>query len=138
MYHYSYSYSDVLFKPSLCYPALEQRGAEIVVADLNEPETLNKALEGCYGVFGVTDCRSTRNHFKILSDQPTDWTSLDKEETLGKSLVDAAVKNNIQHFVWSTLDHLEEPETIKHFETKYKVDQYLKTKDTLPRTSYVE
>lgn len=35
--------------------ALAALGAEIVEADLTKPETLPAAVEGCWGVFGVTN-----------------------------------------------------------------------------------
>lgn len=35
--------------------ALEDLGAEIVQADLTKPETLPAAVDGCWGVFGVTN-----------------------------------------------------------------------------------
>lgn len=34
---------------------LRARGAEIIRADLTVPSTLPAALEGCWGVFGVTN-----------------------------------------------------------------------------------
>jgi uncharacterized protein YbjT (DUF2867 family) len=34
---------------------LEEMGAEIVEADLTKPETLPTAVNGCWGVFGVTN-----------------------------------------------------------------------------------
>ena len=33
-------------------------GAEVVVADFEEPETLSPAFQGAYGVFGTTECKS--------------------------------------------------------------------------------
>lgn len=35
--------------------ALASLGAEIVEADLTKPETLKAAVDGCWGVFGVTN-----------------------------------------------------------------------------------
>lgn len=34
---------------------LSRLGAEVVLGDLNVPSDLTKALEGCWGVFGVTN-----------------------------------------------------------------------------------
>lgn len=34
---------------------LSEMGAEIVQADLTKPETLPAAVDGCWGVFGVTN-----------------------------------------------------------------------------------
>lgn len=35
--------------------ALADLGAEIIEADLTKPETLQAAVQGCWGVFGVTN-----------------------------------------------------------------------------------
>jgi uncharacterized protein YbjT (DUF2867 family) len=39
--------------------ALAKMGAEIVQADLTKPETLPAAVDGCWGVFGVTNFYDT-------------------------------------------------------------------------------
>lgn len=39
-----------------CLVALKAKGAEVVVADLNKPETLPATVKGAYGVAAVTDC----------------------------------------------------------------------------------
>ena len=36
--------------------ALAARGVEVVQADLNDIESIKKAFDGVYGVFGVTNC----------------------------------------------------------------------------------
>jgi len=97
--------------------ALEQKGVEVVKADLGEPSTIAKALQGAYGVFGVTDF----------------WTAGMEEEQQGKDMVDAAKAAGIQHFVWVTLDHNEQWAT-PHFETKARVNDYL-IASGVPRTS---
>jgi ornithine cyclodeaminase/alanine dehydrogenase-like protein (mu-crystallin family) len=38
--------------------ALEARGAEVVSADLNDSESIKKAINGSSAVFGVTNCKS--------------------------------------------------------------------------------
>lgn len=97
--------------------ALAQKGVEVVKADLNQPATIEKAMEGAYGVFGVTDF----------------WTAFMAEEQQGKDMVDAAKKKGIKHFVWCTLEHNEQWRT-PHFETKARVNDYL-IASGLPRTS---
>jgi len=96
--------------------ALAAKGAEVVKADLNDPASLEKAMEGAYGVFGLTDF----------------WTAWHDEEKQGKNLVDAATKTGIKHFVWPTLDHSEWQ--VPHFETKARVNDYL-IASGVPRTS---
>lgn len=53
----------------------------------------------------------------------------------GKALVDAAKAAGVKHFVWSTLDHTNDP-YVPHWNSKAKVDDYLK-ESGVPRTSYV-
>ena len=39
--------------------ALAKQGAEVVKADLGDKDSVKKAVEGSYAVFGVTNCKST-------------------------------------------------------------------------------
>ena len=39
--------------------ALKQQGVEVVKADLNDKESVRKAVEGSQAVFGVTDCEQS-------------------------------------------------------------------------------
>ncbi|PVF92671.1 NAD(P)-binding protein [Serendipita vermifera] len=94
--------------------ALTARGIEVVKADLDDPSTLENALQGAYGVLGATDY----------------WTAYEKEAIQGKALVDAAKKAGIKHFVWVTCPHSGVP----HWETKAAVDDHLKASG-IPRTS---
>ena len=67
--------------------ALRALGAEIVQGDLDDPASLRAALEGCYGVFGVTNF----------------WEHFAKEAEQGRNLVNAVAEANVQHFIFSTL-----------------------------------
>ena len=67
--------------------ALRDLGAEIVQGDLDDPASLTAALDGVYGVFGVTNF----------------WEHFDKEEQQGRNLVEAVAAANVRHFVYSTL-----------------------------------
>jgi len=66
--------------------ALQQAGAEVVIGDLDNIESIVEAMRGCYGVFGVTDF----------------WEHFDDENQLGKNLIHAVKQMKIQHFVFST------------------------------------
>lgn len=66
---------------------LRQAGAELVEGDLENPASLRAALEGCYGVFGVTNF----------------WEHFGKEYAQGVNLVDAVKASGVEHFVFSTL-----------------------------------
>lgn len=105
--------------------ALKARGAEVVVADLDKPETIPATLKGAYGVSAVTD-------FWALFPKIGDAVKTQNAEVVqGKALVDAAKAAGVQHFVFFTLPHCDCP----HFEGKHQIDEYLKASG-VPRTSF--
>jgi len=58
----------------ICYyvpEALAAQGVEVVQADYDQPETLQKAFEGCYGVFAVTNCTHNSDFVMDESDLNT-------------------------------------------------------------------
>lgn len=67
--------------------ALKTKGAEVAVGDLDDIESLKKAMAGCHGVFGLTNF----------------WEHFGKEYSQGKNLIDAVAATNIKHFVLHTL-----------------------------------
>jgi uncharacterized protein YbjT (DUF2867 family) len=69
---------------------LARLGAELVVADINDSESLKKAFEGAYGAFCVT---FFWNHF-----------SPEIELQSAKNQAEAAKAANIKHVIWSSLD----------------------------------
>lgn len=71
--------------------ALRDAGAEIVKGDLDDVASLQAALDGCYGVFGVTNF----------------WEHFAKEREQGRNLVEAVAAAKVQHFVFSTLPPIE-------------------------------
>jgi uncharacterized protein YbjT (DUF2867 family) len=68
---------------------LAKNGAEVVTADLDDEESLRKALEGAYGAFFVT------NYWEYLS--------VDRELAQAANLARAAKAAGLKHVVWSTL-----------------------------------
>jgi len=70
--------------------ALAAQGAEVVAADLHDPQSLLAAFKGSYGVFGVT---FFWNHFSPTTE---------KQEA--KNIAEAAKEAGVQHVVWSTLE----------------------------------
>ncbi|KAI9065076.1 NAD-P-binding protein [Trametes sanguinea] len=100
---------------------LADLGAEVVKADLSVPSDLNEALRGCWGVFGVTNFYDTK-----IKDDPG------SEERQGKNLVDAAIANGVECFVWSTLPSSQKISggslVSKIYEGKHHVDDYIHEK----------
>ncbi len=70
--------------------ALAALGAEVVSADVDDPQSLVKAFEGAYGAFCVT---FFWEHF-----------SPEKEMQHAKNMADAAQACAVKHVVWSTLE----------------------------------
>src|SRR5271169_2117412 len=80
---------------------------ELYKASLDDPSSLEQALKGAYGVFGLTNF----------------WEAGGEGETRqGKALVDAAKANGVKHFIYSTLDN-GDPQ-VPHFVSKWEVDGF--------------
>lgn len=69
---------------------LADKGAEIVHGDVDDKETVKRALEGAYGAYFVTFFWA---HF-----------SPEKEMAQAKIMAEAAKETGIQHAIWSTLE----------------------------------
>ncbi|HEX6097820.1 MAG TPA: NmrA/HSCARG family protein [Thermoanaerobaculia bacterium] len=95
--------------------ALRDLGAEIVQGDLDDPASLAAALEGVYGVFGVTNF----------------WEHFDKEGPQGRNLVKAVADANVQHFIFSTLPPVAKATggALKspHFDLKAEHEEYARS-----------
>jgi uncharacterized protein YbjT (DUF2867 family) len=70
--------------------ALEQLGAEVVAADLEDPASIRRAFDGAYGAFCVTFF----------------WAHLspEKEYAEARTMAGAAKAAGLRHVVWSTLE----------------------------------
>lgn len=94
---------------------LSRLGVQIVAADLDDIESLNRAFAGCYGAFCLTNFWE---HF-----------SPEKELAQAKALARAAKQAGVQHVVWSTLEDTRRwvPLTDQRMPTlleKYKVPHF--------------
>jgi len=70
--------------------ALTQLGAQVIEADINDTDSIKKALEGANAAFFVT---FFWEHF-----------SAEKEQQQVKNFIQAAKESHLQHIVWSTLE----------------------------------
>lgn len=94
---------------------LRAEGAEVVQADLDDVESLKKAFEGAYGVFGVTNFWE---HY-----------SAEKELQQAKNMSEAAKAAGVEHFVWSTLEDTRkriplDSDRMPTLQGKYKVPHF--------------
>ncbi len=87
---------------------------EVVLADLNRPETLKDAFAGAHGVFLVT------NFWEAFADEPKQAVAA----------VNAAKAAGVQHFIWSTLPNVETISggkfNVPHFTLKAKIDSVVR------------
>lgn len=91
--------------------ALAAQGVEVVAGDLDDAASLEKALAGAWGVFGV---------------QNTWEAGVEKEEEQGKRLVKIARDKGVQHFVYASVGSAHKNTGIPHFDNKFRVEQTLK------------
>ncbi len=95
--------------------ALAAKGAELVVADIDDKASMLKALEGAYGAFFVTFFWA---HF-----------SAEKELAEARSMAEAAKESNLQHVIWSTLEDTRkyvplDDDRMPTLQGKYKVPHF--------------
>ncbi len=97
---------------------LSRSGVEVVQGDMNDVDSLKKAMKGVYGAYSVQDF----------------WTvGATREVEQGKNMADAARAAGVAHFVYSSVGGAERNTGITHWETKWKVENYIR-KLGLPAT----
>ncbi|KAG9239772.1 putative NmrA-like family domain-containing protein 1 [Amylocarpus encephaloides] len=116
--------------------ALEERGVEVVAADLNKIDTLVAAFSGATHIFGVTDFFEP-----FVSSGPK--AAVEIETAQGINLARAAsLTPTLQHYIWSTLPNSTKISsgkfTVPHFEGKNQVDAFIKTSpELLAKTTFL-
>ena len=90
-------------------------GAEVVAADIDDKQSLKKALEGAYGAYFVTFFWA---HF-----------SPEKEYAEAQSMAEAAKEAGLKHVIWSTLEDTRkwvplEDDRMPTLQGKYKVPHF--------------
>jgi uncharacterized protein YbjT (DUF2867 family) len=70
--------------------ALQGLGAEMVFADLDQPETVRRAFEGAYGAYCVTNF--------------WEHTSAEREKAQAAALAEGARAAGVSHAIWSTFE----------------------------------
>jgi uncharacterized protein YbjT (DUF2867 family) len=91
--------------------ALTELGADLVTADLDDPEGLRAAFAGVDGVFAMTTPGRDRR--------------TDLEVTHGHAIADAAAAASVPHVVYSSVGGAERHTGIPHFDSKRDVEEYL-------------
>lgn len=91
---------------------LAKLGAELAQGDLDDAASVEKALEGAWGVFGV---------------QNTWEAGVEKEEVQGKLLAELARKAGVQHFVYTSVGSAHRKTGIPHFDNKRRVEEKVRS-----------
>lgn len=95
--------------------SLASQGVEVVSADLNNPSSLDKAVQGSYAVFAVTNYWETG--------------SAETEIRQGKAIADACAAAGVKHVVWSKLYNIKAMTNgvlndVAHFDSKADIADY--------------
>ena len=91
--------------------ALQTRGVETVLANLDEYKSLADAMDGAYGAFSMLNFMDG---------------GVEKEEERGKRVADAAKEAGLQHFIYSSVGGADRNSGVPHFESKWHVEQYIR------------
>jgi uncharacterized protein YbjT (DUF2867 family) len=91
--------------------ALADQGAEVVQGDMEERSSMERALEGAYGIFSV------QNFWE---------TGYDRQVEQGKTVADAAKAAGVEHFVYSSVGSAHRQTGIPHFESNWEVEEHVR------------
>jgi uncharacterized protein YbjT (DUF2867 family) len=97
--------------------ALHEEGAEIVSGDLDDRASVERALDGVYGVYSV----------QVFRDGENGESGLEKEIRQGKMLADVALSKGVQHFVYSSVGSAHRHTAIPHFESKWQIEEHIRS-----------
>lgn len=90
---------------------LQALGVEIVSGDLDDVASLESALSGVWGVFGV---------------QNTWEAGVEREEEQGKRLARVAREVGVSHYVYASVGSADEKTGIPHFDNKARVEEVVR------------
>lgn len=87
---------------------LTGHGEEVFQGSLDDPDSLMHAMDGVYGVFSV------QSHSANEIQQ-------------GVAIIEAAKRQGVSHFAYSSVGSADEERGIPHFESKVKVEEHLRS-----------
>jgi uncharacterized protein YbjT (DUF2867 family) len=91
--------------------AIAKLGAEVVAGDMDDVASLERAVDGIWGIFAV---------------QNTWEAGVEREEEQGKRLATIARDRGVQHFVYTSVGSAHKQTGIPHFENKFRIEQLVK------------
>ncbi|QPH52276.1 NmrA/HSCARG family protein [Pontivivens ytuae] len=90
--------------------ALAERGVDLVLGDMDRPDTLKQAFDGAYGVFSV---------------QPNALTDEGREVRCGRNVTEAAQSAGVSHLIYSSVGGAERHSGVPHFEAKRQIELHV-------------
>ena len=90
--------------------ALAAEGVELAKGDMEEPESLRRAMQGVSGVYSVQDFWSVGAAAEVRQ---------------GTNVADAARRTDVPHLVYSSVGGAERDAHIDHWDTKWRVEQHI-------------
>jgi uncharacterized protein YbjT (DUF2867 family) len=90
---------------------LADLGAEVVGGDLEDRSSIDRVLDGVYGVFSV------QTFFEA---------GVESEVRQGVQLADAAKEAGVEHLVYSSVGSAHRETGIPHFESKWEVEEHVR------------
>ena len=88
--------------------ALADKGVEIVAGDLDDAASLERAVAGAWGVFGV---------------QNAGEAGVEREEAQGKRLATLAREAGVEHYVYTSVGSAHKRTGVPHFDNKWRIEE---------------
>jgi uncharacterized protein YbjT (DUF2867 family) len=99
---------------------IKDLGVEVIKGDMSDPDSLQRAMKGCYGVYSV------QNYFEYGGI---------KEIQYGKNMADAAKNAGVSHFIYNSVGGADRNSGVDHFETKFVIENHIR-KIGIPSTIF--
>ena len=90
---------------------LAGHGTEVVRGDMDDSASLDRALDGVYGVYSMGTYRER---------------GLESEVRMGAALAEAARRSDIAHLVYSSVGSAGRQTGVPHFDTKFQVEEHIR------------
>lgn len=95
---------------------LRNRGVEVAMGDMDHPDTIERVLVDANIVFILTTFQTTKDH----------------EIAQGKTIVDAAIANNLEYIIYSTLPSVidisgGQYQAVEYYDSKADTEKYIRT-----------
>jgi uncharacterized protein YbjT (DUF2867 family) len=94
-----------------CARSLMAPGVEVVRGDMDDQQSLIRAMDGVYGVFSVQNAHEA---------------GIEGEIRQGINVADAARRANTTHFVYSSVASADQHTGIPHFDSKFRVEEHIR------------